>query len=396
MTVMDDYVVISKRVLTGTIRDLPYATRLAWNSILFEAERLRGKVKLPVADLAYMAHITRAEAAEALRAFQEPDPWSSSKEQEGRRLVPIPGEEDWYQLVTWAKHREERELYFNRLRQQRKRKVAAAHRAGVCDCCGRVLDEYACRDHDRKTGLKRGVVCQSCSSRIGRLENGKPLRGDTDDVTQYLAKFGVSNGEYRSVTPRNVATRSVTNELELELEQEQEREPESKSEPVSSCACIEPGAVPVEKSKGATRKKAKPPPTPPPKPPAPEDEDPMQRLDPGFLVAADAYRYAATQVGHDWPALTDRALLAPKLQSKFLTVTAELLATEPDFDWPTCFTRAVNQPFVYEGIGSFDFVWFLKRESGGPRLNAMKVWHGQFADKLRKLNARRNALGDFS
>lgn len=127
---MDDYVVISKRVLTGTMRDLPPAAWRAWIAVIFEAEKLRGKVKLPVSDLALLAAITRPEAAEALRLFQEPDPWSSSKAEDGRRLVPLSGEEDWYQVVTWEKHWEERERFFARLRQQRKRAAARRKKSG--------------------------------------------------------------------------------------------------------------------------------------------------------------------------------------------------------------------------------------------------------------------------
>jgi hypothetical protein len=130
---MDDYVVISKRILTGTMRDLPPAAWRAWIAVLFEAERLRGRVKLPVSDLALLAAITRPEAAEALRLFQEPDPWSSSKVGDGRRLVPVNGEEDWYQVVTWEKHWEERERFFARLRQQRKRAAGRRKNSGNGD-----------------------------------------------------------------------------------------------------------------------------------------------------------------------------------------------------------------------------------------------------------------------
>jgi hypothetical protein len=128
---MPEYAVFSRRLLTGTISDLSPATRIAWIAVLFEAEKLRGRVKLPVRDLAKLASITTAEAAEALRAFQEPDPFSSSKEFDGRRLIPVEGEEDWFVLTTWEKHVEERQAFFARLRKQRQRSksrdVTASH-----------------------------------------------------------------------------------------------------------------------------------------------------------------------------------------------------------------------------------------------------------------------------
>lgn len=118
---MPQYTVLSDRLLTGTISDLPPTVRLAWIAILFEAEKLRGRAKLPVRDLAKRASISTEEAREALRLLQQPDPDSSSKAHEGRRLVPVDGEEDWYIITTWEKHAEEREVFFNRLRQQRHR-----------------------------------------------------------------------------------------------------------------------------------------------------------------------------------------------------------------------------------------------------------------------------------
>src|SRR5690349_13238591 len=114
-----NYAVLSDRILTGTIADLSPTTRLAWIAILFEAEKLRGKVKLPVRDLAKRASISNEEAAEALRVLQEPDPLSSSPEHEGRRLLPVAGEPNWYTIATWERHADERERYFHRLRQQR-------------------------------------------------------------------------------------------------------------------------------------------------------------------------------------------------------------------------------------------------------------------------------------
>lgn len=121
---MPRYVVFSDRILTGTVSDLSPTTRLAWIAILFEADKLRGRVHLPVFDLAKMASITRAEAAEALRILQEPDPYSNSKVADGRRLLPVAGEENWYTLPSWEQHVEERQRFFDRLRQQRRRDKA--------------------------------------------------------------------------------------------------------------------------------------------------------------------------------------------------------------------------------------------------------------------------------
>lgn len=118
---MAEYTVLSRQYFKGTIADLPHTARLAWLVVLFEAERERGRVKLPVRALANDAKIKIEEAAEALRLFQEPDPYSSSKAYSGRRLLRIEGEEDWYLVTNWEKHAKEREAYFARVRQQRRR-----------------------------------------------------------------------------------------------------------------------------------------------------------------------------------------------------------------------------------------------------------------------------------
>lgn len=130
---MANYTVISDGILTGTIADLSPTTRLAWLAVLFEAEKLRGRVKLPIRVLAKRASISNEEAAEALRVFQEPDPLSSSQMNEGRRLIPIPGQEGWYEVVTWEKHAEERQRYFATLRQQRHRAKKAAGGNGAAE-----------------------------------------------------------------------------------------------------------------------------------------------------------------------------------------------------------------------------------------------------------------------
>lgn len=119
---MPQYIVISDGLLSGTISDHPSFVTRAWLAILFDAEKLRGRTHMPVRVLAKRASITNDEALEALRILQEPDPLSSSQAHEGRRLLPLANEENWYVLTTWEKHAEEREVFFHRLRQQRHQK----------------------------------------------------------------------------------------------------------------------------------------------------------------------------------------------------------------------------------------------------------------------------------
>jgi hypothetical protein len=114
-----EYSVFSRRRFVGSLTTLPYAARLAWDIVLYEADKLRGRVFLPPFDLANAAVITIDEARDALAKFQEPDPNSATEAEDGRRLLPIEGEPHWYKVVTWEEHEKERKAYFNRLRQQR-------------------------------------------------------------------------------------------------------------------------------------------------------------------------------------------------------------------------------------------------------------------------------------
>jgi len=123
-----EHTVLSRQILDGTVRDLPLSARWAWLAIMFEAEKLRGRVKLPLRALSVWANITIEEAASAVELFQQPDRFSSSKVEEGRRLRALE-EEDWYQVVNWEKHDKERKAFFARLRQQRHRQKPVVRKA---------------------------------------------------------------------------------------------------------------------------------------------------------------------------------------------------------------------------------------------------------------------------
>jgi len=95
---------------------------------------------------------------------------------------------------------------------------------------------------------------------------------------------------------------------------------------------------------------------------------------PQLTEAAAAYRELA--VAWKSPGLTDRKIQA--LRAKFERVLVEIVDECPGFTWAELMTRTKEQPYIRDQISSFDFEWFLKREFGGTRLNARKVWHRQF------------------
>ena len=73
--------------------------------------------------LARIANITEEQAGEAIRILEAPDPDSQSKEEDGRRIIPVDG--GWH-LTTYEKHREfrtrETAASANRMRKYRERK----------------------------------------------------------------------------------------------------------------------------------------------------------------------------------------------------------------------------------------------------------------------------------
>jgi uncharacterized protein YdaU (DUF1376 family) len=108
-------------------------------------------------------------------------------------------------------------------------------------------------------------------------------------------------------------------------------------------------------------------------PEQPKEKERKTELSAAALDAAEAYRLLSAQ----WksPRLTDKKLAS--LSGRIQNVTRELEEECDGFNWADLMRRAWKQPFIRE-ISSFDFEWFLKRESGGTRLNARKVWHEQF------------------
>lgn len=96
----------------------PATTRWAWLTILRNARN--GKIeRLTIGTLALMAHITVEEAAEALRCFTSPDPYSSSAVDDGVRLRLIPEKGNTYELVTWELQKERINRANAAIRQER-------------------------------------------------------------------------------------------------------------------------------------------------------------------------------------------------------------------------------------------------------------------------------------
>jgi len=82
-----------------------YPTRILFVAMLSKADRL-GRVLMSVPGLAHRARITLPETESALNKFLAPDPYSTTPDNEGRRIEKIDG---GWRILNYAKYREMRD-----------------------------------------------------------------------------------------------------------------------------------------------------------------------------------------------------------------------------------------------------------------------------------------------
>ncbi len=126
----DSYTKLFSSITTSTVWGEPHETRLVWITMLASVNR-SGEVFGSVPGLAHEARVSLEGCIEALKKFMEPDPWSRTKDFEGRRIREIDG--GWL-LLNHAKfdkmrseieakerRRESQRAYDQRVRNNRKR-----------------------------------------------------------------------------------------------------------------------------------------------------------------------------------------------------------------------------------------------------------------------------------
>ena len=96
----DTYTKLFSSITESTVWGEAYSTRVVWVTMLAMADA-RGEVYGAVPGLARRANVTLEEAETALAAFLGPDPYSRTKEQDGRRIECIDG--GWL-LINHAKY----------------------------------------------------------------------------------------------------------------------------------------------------------------------------------------------------------------------------------------------------------------------------------------------------
>jgi hypothetical protein len=96
------YVKVFGSILRSSVWDTDPATRIAWLTMLVEADET-GFVRGTTTALARLANLTEKQVQAALKIFTSPDPESATPDQDGRRIEPTDG--GWF-LINYKKYRE--------------------------------------------------------------------------------------------------------------------------------------------------------------------------------------------------------------------------------------------------------------------------------------------------
>lgn len=98
---MTGYTKLFSEIVTSTIWQESTETKVVWVTMLATADR-KGQVRASIPGLAKLAGVTIQQCEEAIQCFLSPDPYSRSKENDGRRIEEIDG---GWALLNHAKYR---------------------------------------------------------------------------------------------------------------------------------------------------------------------------------------------------------------------------------------------------------------------------------------------------
>lgn len=129
----DSYVKVWASILSSSIWSEDKATRIVWITFLVMADR-QGFVGASVDGIARMANVSVEEAEAAIEVLESPDPRSRSKEDDGRRIVPV--ERGWHVI----NHSYFRDLVDKETQREYERARKATYRARLRgdQCPGKV------------------------------------------------------------------------------------------------------------------------------------------------------------------------------------------------------------------------------------------------------------------
>lgn len=133
---MNNFTKLSSAIVTSTIWQEDNATRIVWVTMLATADAC-GRVEGSIPGLAHIARVTVEECERALDRLMSPDPYSRTKEHEGRRVEEIDG---GWRILNYAKYRERRdpekrkEQTREAVRRHRQKKSVSQCKPNVSQC----------------------------------------------------------------------------------------------------------------------------------------------------------------------------------------------------------------------------------------------------------------------
>ena len=136
---MSGYTKLFGSILASTVWELPVPTKVVWITMLAMADR-HGEVQASVPGLAKLAGVSIPECEAALQCFLSPDPYSRTKDDNGRRIREIDG--GWH-LIN---HRKYTQLLSDEDRRERDAERQRRHRLSRS-----VTSDHASHDTQTKT-----------------------------------------------------------------------------------------------------------------------------------------------------------------------------------------------------------------------------------------------------
>lgn len=112
-------------IVTSTIWQESHETRIVWITLLALADA-QGRVEGSIPGLAHLAHVDLAACEQALERLMAPDPYSRTKDHEGRRIEIIDG---GWKILNYQKYRERRDP---EKRREQTRDAVRRHRQKQC------------------------------------------------------------------------------------------------------------------------------------------------------------------------------------------------------------------------------------------------------------------------
>ncbi len=175
-------------IVTSTIWQEDDKTRIVWITLLALADA-QGRVDGSVPGLAHVANVGLGECEHALERLSNPDPYSRTKDFEGRRIESIDG---GWQILNYAKYREKRdpdkrrEQIRDAVRRHRTRnRTGQGCKPNVSQCKPKKAQAEAEAEVDKNTPLT-----PQGGNAPGKQTFGEFVRLTTEEHAKLVERFG--------------------------------------------------------------------------------------------------------------------------------------------------------------------------------------------------------------